>query len=193
MDSSTLIAIVIIAIAVIVVVGWLYARRRRSERLRARFGPEYERTVRDTGSATRAEAALEARARKVEKLNIRPLTPEESARFSDAWRRVQARFVDEPKAAVADASRLVTEVMSARGYPMADFDQRAADLSVDHAAVVDNYRAARDIGVRYERGEAGTEDLRQAMVHYRTLFQDLLGSSEREGVREQEVVRRRSA
>ncbi len=193
MDSSTLIAIVIIAIAVIVVVGWLYARRRRSERLRARFGPEYERTVRDTGSATRAEAALEARARKVEKLNIRPLTREESARFSDAWRRVQARFVDEPKAAVADASRLVTEVMSARGYPMADFDQRAADLSVDHAAVVDNYRAARDIGVRYERGEAGTEDLRQAMVHYRTLFQDLLGSSEREGVREQEVVRRRSA
>ncbi len=187
MSSSTLIAVVIIAIAVIVVVTWLYLRRRRSERLRTQFGPEYERAVRDSGDARRAEAALEARARKVEKLNIRPLSREESGRYSDAWRRVQARFVDEPKAAVGEADQLVTEVMSARGYPMADFDERAADLSVDHATVVDNYRAARDIRIRYERGEAGTEDLRQAMVHYRTLFQDLLAPSE------DQVARRRSA
>ncbi len=182
MSTSTLI-VVIIAIVVIVAIVWLLWRQRRSRQLREKFGPEYERTVRETGNTGRAEATLEARARKVEKLNIRPLTRDESARFSDAWRRVQARFVDEPKAAVADADRLVTEVMSARGYPMADFDERAADLSVDHATVVDNYRAARDIRVRHDRGEAGTEDLRQAMVYYRSLFQDLLGPAENQTVR----------
>ncbi len=187
MSSSTLIAIIIIAIVVIVAIAWLYLRRKRSERLRARFGPEYARVVREKGNAGRAEAALEARAQKVEKLNIRPLAREESARFAEAWRRVQARFVDEPEAAVAQADRLVSDVMSARGYPTADFDERAADLSVDHATVVDNYRAARDIRARHERGEAGTEDLRQAMVHYRILFQDLLGPGE------DQVVRRKSA
>ena len=167
---------VLVAIAVIVVAGviWWELRRRRSETLRTRFGSEYDRMVHTTGNVKTAEAKLEARTRRVASLNIRPLSPEDARRYGDAWRRVQERFVDDPRGAVTEADRLVGEVMNARGYPLGDFEQRVEDISVDHPGVVMNYRAARDIAQAHARGEASTEDLRQAMVHYRALFSDLL-------------------
>jgi hypothetical protein len=154
---------------------WFAMEKRRQTRLRKRFGPEYDRIVHEKGSERRAEAELDARTRRVERLPIRPLSEPDAARFVETWRALQIRFVDEPSAAIAEADRLVGEVMTARGYPLADFDQRAADISVDHPRVVANYRAARDIARRQGRGEASTEDLRQAIIHYRALFEDLLG------------------
>jgi hypothetical protein len=168
---------VAIGIAVIVIVAmiglWLW-HKRRADRLRARFGPEFDRTLRQMGTVEKAEAILEARARRVERLQIRPLSSEDGTRFSDAWRQVQARFVDDPKGAVTFADRLVGEVMQGRGYPVGDFEQRVEDISIDHPNVVMNYRAARDIAEQHKRGQSTTEDLRQAMVHYRALFHDLL-------------------
>src|SRR6266542_1088919 len=163
-----------IAVVIAAMIGVWCWRKRRSDHLRARFGPEYDRTVQQTGAVRQAEAALEARARRVERLHIRPLTAEDATRFSGAWRRIQAQFVDNPKGAVTEADRLVGEVMQTRGYPVGDFEQRVADVSVDHPNVVMNYRAARDIAQEHERGQASTEDLRQAMVHYRALFHELL-------------------
>jgi FtsZ-interacting cell division protein ZipA len=172
--------LIVIIVAVIVVVAIVaaalaFSKRQRSSKLRERFGPEYERTVNSVGDRSRAESMLEKRQERVEKFHIRDLAPEDQRRFGDAWRSTQARFVDSPSDAIRDAERLVTEVMTARGYPMADFEQRAADISVDHPDVVTNYRAARQVAQANERGEASTEDLRQAMVHYRALFEDLLG------------------
>jgi hypothetical protein len=165
-----------VAIAVIVVAGVLLwqMRRKRSEKLRSRFGPEYDRVVHKTGDIKAAEAALEARARRVQSLHIVPLSSDDAMRFSAAWRGVQERFVDDPGRAVTAADRLVGEVMHDRGYPLGDFEQRVDDISVDHPDVVINYRAAREIAQAHARGQAGTEDLRQAMVHYRALFHDLL-------------------
>ena len=166
----------IFGLAVVIAAAlWFTMEKRRQTRLRKRFGPEYDRTVHDTGSERRAEAELDARARRVARLQIRPLSEADAVRFAEAWRVLQIRFVDEPAAAIAEADRLVGEVMTARGYPLGDFDQRAADISVDHPRVVSNYRAARDIARRQARGEASTEDLRQAIIHYRALFEDLLG------------------
>jgi len=165
---------VAIAVIVIVAVLWLAMSRRRSQQLRDRFGPEYEHVVRTEKNVRRAEATLEARAKRVDALHIRPLRPEDATRFDATWRGVQARFVDDPKGAVTEADRLVGEVMSARGYPLGDFEQRVADISVDHPDVVMNYRAAREIALVHARSQASTEDLRQAMVHYRALFKDLL-------------------
>ena len=164
------------AVAAIVVVAavLLTLSRRRSQHLRERFGSEYDRAVQAEGNARKAEAALAARAKRVESLHIRVLAPDDATRFESAWRAVQARFVDDPKGAVTQADRLVGEVMTARGYPMGDFEQRVADISVDHPDVVMNYRAAREIADQHARGAASTEDLRQAMVHYRALFHDLL-------------------
>jgi len=176
--STTLWLVVAIAVIVVVAVLWLVMSRRRSQQLRSRFGPEYEHAVRTEKDVRRAEATLEARARRVEALNIRPLAPEDATRFDASWRGVQARFVDDPKGAVTEADRLVGEVMSARGYPLGDFEQRVADISVDHPDVVMNYRAAREIALVHARGQASTEDLRQAMMHYRALFKDLLGTVE---------------
>jgi hypothetical protein len=136
--------------------------------------PEYERSVREFGNPRQAAAELERRAERVEHLQIRPLSSEDCARFTETWRSVQALFVDDPARATAAADRLITEVMRVRGYPVVDFEQRAADVSVDHPRVVENYRAAYGIARRSEAGEANTEDLRQAMVHYRALFTDLL-------------------
>jgi hypothetical protein len=167
----TLVAIAVIAIAAVVVIE---LRRRRSTELKQRFRSEYDRTVEVEGDRRKAEAALAARAKHVAQLNIRPLSREESERFAESWRRIQSRFVDAPKSAVTEADRLVGEVMSLRGYPIGDFEQRVADISVDHPDVVMNYRAAREIADLHARGEATTEDLRQAMVHYRALFDDLL-------------------
>jgi hypothetical protein len=165
-----------VAIAVVLIAGlvWYTFGRRRTQQLRNRFGPEYEHTLRSQGNVRKAEAELEARAKRVEALHIRPLSPADASRYDASWRGVQARFVDDPKGAVTDADRLVGEVMNARGYPVGDFEQRVADVSVDHPDVVMNYRAAREIAVSHAQGKASTEDLRQAMVHYRALFHDLL-------------------
>jgi hypothetical protein len=166
----------IVAIGVVAIVGavWYALSRRRTKALRTRFGSEYDHTLRNEGDVRKAEAALEARARRVEALQIRPLTPADGERFGRSWRAVQTRFVDDPNGAVSEADRLVGEVMAARGYPVGDFEQRVADISVDHPGVVMHYRAAREIALHHARGEASTEDLRQAMVHYRALFEDLL-------------------
>ncbi len=192
--------IVVVAIVVVAIVLGVALRRRRTGQLRERFGPEYERTVHEAGNIRKAEDALEARARRVEGFHIQPLAPDDAQRFANAWRAIQQRFVDDPKAAVTEADRLVGELMQARGYPLGDFEQRAADISVDHAGVVTNYRAAREIAVRHARGEATTEDMRQAMIHYRELFQDLLETAppavartpgHRPTERESEAMRRR--
>jgi hypothetical protein len=166
--------VVVLAIVVIVAAWWFTQRQRRSNELRRQFGPEYERTVDQYGERGRAEEALTARAERVEQLRIRPLTAADSARYADEWRSVQTRFVDDPEHAIGDADRLCGEVMQARGYPMGDFEQRAADISVDHPQVVEHYRAAHGVARRSADGNATTEDLRQAMVHYRTLFEDLI-------------------
>lgn len=165
---------VLIAVVLIGAVVWFTLNRARSQRLRERFGPEYDRTVRTEGTVRKAEAELDARARRVKSLHIRPLSPSDATRFDTAWRAVQARFVDDPQGAVTEADRLVGEAMAARGYPVGDFEQRVADISVDHPDVVMNYRAAREIAQQHAQGRASTEDLRQAMVHYRALFRDLL-------------------
>jgi hypothetical protein len=173
MDPKVIWVLVAVVIAV-AVVGWVVWSRRRTEQLRERFGPEYDRTVQEAGGVRKAEAALHAREKRVERLQIRPLSSDEIDRFAFSWERVQARFVDDPNAAITQADKLVGEVMAARGYPVGEFDQRVEDISVDHPDVVMNYRAARDIAVQHGRGQATTEDLRQAMVHYRALFRDLL-------------------
>jgi hypothetical protein len=176
MNTIGILLVVLIAVVIGGVVI-LYLQRRRSDVLRQRFGPEYQRTVSRLGDERKAEAELSAREKRVRKLDIRTLSPEEQTRFVESWKRAQARFVDEPSQAAADADLLVQTVMKARGYPIGDFEQRAADISVDHPEVVTNYRAARDIAVRNNAGKATTEDIRQAMVHYRSLFDELLQSN----------------
>ncbi len=172
LDAKTIIVIAVVVVALIVV-AWAILRKRRTEALRRRFGPEYERTVREQGPV-RAETTLLGRRERVERLPIRTLGVAEREHFVSEWRGVQSRFVDDPKRAVTEADKLVIHVMQARGYPTSDFEQRAADISVDHPQVVDNYRAAREIALRHRRGEATTEDLRNAMLYYRSLFDDLL-------------------
>ena len=169
-----------IVVAVIVVLGfavaaWMYMEKERVRRLRTRFGPEYDRTIRERGPHG-AAAELERRQKRIEALDIRELSKDERERFGESWRVQQARFVDDPRAAVGEADHLCSKVMRARGYPISAFEQRAADISVDHPRVVEHYRAAHAIALRHEPGAATTEDLREAMVHYRVLFEDLLGS-----------------
>jgi hypothetical protein len=179
--STTQIAIVI-AVVVIAAVGigiLLFARKRRTARLRTQFGgAEYTRAVKEGGSQRKAEAALDKRSDRVEALHIRALGAGDRARFVDSWRRVQARFVDGPGGAVTDADQLLGDVMSTRGYPMSNFEQRAADISVDYPLVLENYRSAHEIAIRQTHGQASTEELRQAMIHYRTLFDELVGEPE---------------
>jgi hypothetical protein len=175
--NTTAILLLILIVVVVAVGVILYVQRRRSEMLREKFGPEYQRTVSQVGDERKAEAELAAREKRVRSLQIRSLTPEEQARFNEAWKRAQARFVDEPSEAAAEADILVQDLMNARGYPVGDFEQRAADISVDHPNVVTNYRAAREIAVRNNSGKATTEDIRQAMMHYRSLFRELLESN----------------
>lgn len=173
-QSTVFLVVVAMAFVALAITAWIVAHKIRTNRLRGRFGPEYERTVAELGDRGKAEDELEARRRRVAKLTLRPVSPEEQERFGSQWAAVQARFVDDPKGAVADANRLVKDVMLARGYPMADFEQRAADISVDHPGVVSNYRSAREIASRSETGKASTEDLRKAVVYYRALFEELL-------------------
>jgi hypothetical protein len=173
MDTTTVIVVVILLVLG-AVLGFVFFRQQRTKKLRERFGPEYERAVREVGGRDEAEAELEKRQKRVEQLEIHSLSSEEREQFSRRWKAAQARFVDDPARAIGEADQLVMEVMEARGYPMGDFEQRAADISVDHPHVVRDYRAARKIALANERGEANTEDLRQAMVHYRSLFEELL-------------------
>jgi len=173
------IAIVIAMMLIAVISTWYFVRKRRTERLRNRFGGgEYSRAVKVGGSRRQAEAELDKRAERVEALHIRPLAAGERTRFVDSWTRVQARFVDSPPGAVTEADQLLGDLMSTRGYPMSNFEQRAADISVDHPLVLDNYRAAHQAALRQTRGEATTENLRQAMIHFRTLFEELVGEPE---------------
>jgi hypothetical protein len=173
MEPTTLVVGAVILV-VLLLGAVMMTRKRQSDDLQKRFGPEYEHTVETFGDKRRAESELAARAKRVDKLEIRPLTAEETRTFSGHWMETQERFVDGPEQALGDAARLVKEVMTARGYPMGNFEQRAADISVDHAEVVSNYRAAREIELARKEGHASTEDMRQAMVHYRALLNELL-------------------
>jgi hypothetical protein len=148
--------------------------RRRRVALTQRFGPEYERTVAEAKNRREAERRLAEREKRVERLDIHPLSAADHTRYLERWRAVQARFVDDPPAALQEADDLIGEVMVSRGYPLEDFERRAEDLSVDHAEVVQNYRAGHRLASSSREGKASTEDLRQAMVHYRALFDDLL-------------------
>jgi len=171
-----LIVLAAVAILIIVALVWLYVRKRRrtTANLRQKFGQEYDRAVLTHGSERKAESKLADREKRVEKLKIRDLDSTEHERFSKQWESVQSRFVDSPKGAVAEADDLVSQVMKARGYPVSDFDQRAADISVDHPRVVENYRSAHEIALRVGKDAATTEDLRTAMIHYRSLFEELV-------------------
>jgi hypothetical protein len=172
MEPKTWVFIGIVVVAVLLIL-WAVVRQRRSAALRQRFGPEYDRTVREHG-AGQAETVLAHREERVKKFPIRALSPDEREHFVTEWRVLQTQFVDDPEAAVSRADLLVGRLMQARGYPVTEFEQRAADLSVDHPRVVDNYRAAHEIALRQQRGMATTEDLRNALIYYRTLFDELL-------------------
>jgi hypothetical protein len=179
--STTQIAIVF-GVVVMVVAGiaiWLFIRKRRTERLRTRFGgAEYDRALQEGGNRRHAEAGLNKLTDRVESLHIQPLGLGDRTRFVESWRKVQTRFVDGPGGAVTEADQLLGDVMSTRGYPVSDFEQRAADISVDYPSVLENYRSAHKIAIRQTQGQASTEELRQAMIHYRTLFDELVGEPE---------------
>jgi hypothetical protein len=176
LTDPKLIVLAVAVILVIVLLAWLYVRQGRSTTaiLRQKFGPEYELAVRKHGSERKAEAQLADREKRIETLKIRDLDPMEHERFSKRWDSLQSRFVDSPEGAVAEAEDLVSSLMKTRGYPVSDFDQRAADISVAHPRVVENYRAAHEIALRVGKDEATTEDLRTAMIHYRSLFEELV-------------------
>jgi hypothetical protein len=177
-DSTTLITViagVLVLLALLAVVARIVSRRR-SAALREHIGPEYARALAHHGDRARAEKELLARRKRLKKLEIEPLSSEQCERFDNTWSNVQQRFIDDPAGAVLDADTLVKEVLNARGYPVGNFEQRVADLSVEHATVVHNYRAARAIAMASASGQASTEELRQAMVHFRALFNDLLNA-----------------
>jgi hypothetical protein len=175
MDPKLIVLAGAVLVIIVVAIG-LYVRKRSNttENLRQKFGPEYERAVLAHGSERKAKAKLADRQDRVEKLNLRELDPLERERFSKQWVSIQSRFVDSPKGAVAEADDLVSSLMKTRGYPVSDFDQRAADISVDHPRVVENYRSAHEIALRVGKDAATTENLRTAMIHYRSLFEELV-------------------
>ena len=177
--STTQLLIAIAAIVVVAAVAWFIYRYQSRQRLVSRFGPEYDKAVDVVGSRRGAERELKEREERVEALDIRPLNPEDRSRYADEWRRLQARFVDEPAPAIDGADRLIRDVMQRRGYPVGDFERRAQDLSVNHPVVVQHYRDANSLAARRREGHANTEDLRQAMVHYRALFDELLADGPR--------------
>ncbi|GAA0735456.1 hypothetical protein Drose_19680 [Dactylosporangium roseum] len=176
---STNVAVVIavlVVLAVVAIVLGLWQGRRRSA-LQRRFGPEYERAVARAGSRRAADRELRERQRHHAELQLRDLEPHQRLRYASQWEETQAHFVDQPETATREADELVTRVMSDRGYPVEDFDRRLANLSVEHASTLEHYRDAHEINLANERGQASTEQLRQALVHYRVLFADLLGES----------------
>ncbi len=173
MDPKIVAIVVVLVIVAILAIGYTILRKRRTKALRERFGPEYERSLREHGPG-KGESVLAEREKRVEKFHIRELALDEREHFVTQWREIQSRFVDDPKGAVGAADELVVRLMNARGYPMSDFEQRAADISVDHPRVVENYRAAHEIALRHRTGQASTEDLRNAIIYYRSLFNELL-------------------
>jgi len=178
MTNEMLMIIAIVVVAVALVVGmWLLLRQRRTAALRARFGPEYDHVLQSARTPAEAERELQQRQARVETFSIKPLSREDADRFGAEWRSVQARFVDDPRIAVVEADRLIGDVMRSRGYPVDDPNRRLDDLSVDHAHVLNHYRAGREIVARHEDGQASTEDLRQAMVHFRALFDELVAGN----------------
>jgi len=172
--TTVLILILMVAILVIAGLGWKLFHRQRTKKLRSQFGPEYDRTIEQYGEPEKAERDLEARQKRMEKVNIRHLTTNERERFADRWQAVQSSFVDDPAGTIREADRLVVEIMVARGYPMVEFEGRAEDLSVDHPLVVSHYRTAHEIALKHQRGAANTEELRRAVVCYRELFDELV-------------------
>ena len=173
-------AMMIVIAALVLAIGvalWMYIQKERTQKLRSKFGPEYDKAVSERGDRGHGESELRKRADRVAKFHIQPLKVEDRSRYAEDWRREQSRFVDDPRAAVNHADTLVQDVMQRRGYPVGDFDQNAADLSVDHPRVVENYRIAHEIALRDGQSEGSTEDLRKAMVSYRVLFEDLLVES----------------
>ena len=195
MDPTPIIAVLVL-VALVAIVAWLVLDRRRAQGLRSQFGREYDRTVSQTGDRRQAERELEERRDRVAGFDIRPLSPDDRARYTTAWRSVQHQFVDDPEDATKEADRLIGEVLERRGYPVddADFDTRVADLSVDHADVIGHYRAAHELTGRGDGPmPADTEALRQAMVHYRALFASLVGPIPDEPSTETEAATTRSA
>jgi len=195
MDQKTVIAIVVVVVALIAIaaIAVVFFRKRRSLQLKEHFGPEYDRTLRMRGDAAKAEAELINREKRVHGFTFKALSPAARTRYLEEWSNIQRRFVDDPAVAVTEADSLVNRVMADRGYPAADFEQRAADVSVSYPAVVQNYRAARSIVQRHWRGEAGTEDLRQSMVHYRSLFDELLDIPKSETTSTRGVIHERAS
>ena len=190
LQDLTPVQIVILVAVVLLIVGAVifFVKKRRTEKLREHFGPEYDRAVAEGGDRRVAEAKLEERAERVKKFNLRPLSAEDQSRFTQQWDRVQAHFVDAPAGAVAEADELIGDIMATRGYPVGDFDQRAADISVEHPVVTQNYRSAHEIAVRQAKGQATTEDLRRAMIHYRALFEELVSQTKDKTVVERKPV-----
>ena len=178
MDTRAVIVLVIVIAAIAVAAAVIISRRRRSQHLRSHFGPEYDRTVQMQGNPAKAEAVLLEREQRVKKFSLRPLPPADRERYATEWAAVQRRFVDDPSTAVTQADRLVTTVMAARGYPMTDAEQREADISVTHPNLVQNYRSARELTQLHAAGQSSTEDLRKAMVYFRSLFDELLEVSQ---------------
>jgi hypothetical protein len=180
MSTDAIVLMVVVVVLAVAALAFVAYKQQKSKKLKEQFGPEYGRALEETGgSTTRAEAKLDRIQKRVQKFNIRSLPPAEQARFAEAWRIVQSRFVDDPKNAVVEADGLLNQVMVARGYPVSTFDQCAEDLSVDHPTVVEQYRAGHAIYARHAEGRASTEDLRQAMIHYRALFDELVGEPEK--------------
>ena len=177
LDTPTLAIVIAVVVLLLAAGGWLVYSQQRTKRLRERFGPEYDAAVKRLGSKAKAEAELRRREKRVANFEIVALAPAEATRFAQAWTRLQGSFVDDPKGVLIEADRLVRELLLKRGYPVADFELRAADLSVYHPIVVNNYRAAQRIVSLDQRGEANTEDLRKAVVHFRALFDELLGTT----------------
>lgn len=182
MDTRMFYPILFAVLVLFSVAALLILRKRKSDQLKQRFGPEYDRVVQQHGNTSKAEAVLSEREKRVEKFAIHPLPAGDRERYADEWAGVQKRFVDDPSMAVTEADKLVTKVMTARGYPMGDFEQRAADVSVTYPGVVQNYRSARTIVVGHGNGQSTTEGLRQAMVYFRSLFDELLDSPKLETI-----------
>jgi hypothetical protein len=175
--SAGQVIVLVIVLLVLVAVALFAVRAARRRKLRSTFGPEYDRVVADTGNRTEAEKELRERERRHSELELKELTPESKARYAKSWEEVQIQFVDNPEQAVGTADDLVTRLIAERGYPTGDYDDQLANLSVDHARTLGHYRDAHEISTRSRNGEASTEDLRQALVHYRALFADLLGEN----------------
>jgi len=183
MDTWVWIVIAVVVVAVVLAVIWGALRSRRTKGLQERFGPEYDRVAADAPSRRQAESELQERERRHEEFDIRPLSPQQRDNYQTQWQSIQADFVDDPAGSLAAADSLIQTVMRERGYPVDDFDTRAGDLSVEHPDVVENYRAGHGIAVAHERGKAGTEELRKAVQHYRTLFEELMVVAERDTAR----------